>query len=533
MGGRRGDRRRDRRLRRSPGARPTTVPSHSTPERCTCSASRGVSGSGGVASVGSIVGRRRSPASAASSSPSALVVRASSLGVGRVVASAASSRSSCRPFAVPPGLRLAAPSSSPSPSPSRAVRAPFASPPPFFFRRRPPRRRLPFGKFRSSSRASALGLRAIRMRAPSSTCCASGVCASAAASSAADSRRSCLRAACTSRRALRACAAPAEFTSRPSSRFVSGQRCTAYSSCTSREYSARCQSHRAAWSRRPIWRSVSAWSSTFTPSRRSSRDQPPTISTASSNASASRRLPDLAQRAQPQLRVAVAAQAGDQEQPPQLAGRVEVQHRLRPPPVVRRHARAREHRPRLLLAPAQVLHGDPPQLALEDLRAPLAVRRDRHDPALHAQPAAASAPHRAHHDRAAAVDVAVEQRVQRHDRVVVRRRRVDEVHDDPRLLAGRAPRDAPHALLVDALRGRRRQVHADRRPRRVPALGQQLRVHQHVDLAALVARQDPRELALRRLARHGLRLDARVRRTPSPRCARASRPRSTRPPAGP
>ena len=57
----------------------------------------------------------------------------------------------------------------------------------------PPRRRLPLGKFRSSSRASADGLRAIRMRAPSSTCWASGVCASAAASSAAESRRSCLR----------------------------------------------------------------------------------------------------------------------------------------------------------------------------------------------------------------------------------------------------------------------------------------------------------------------------------------------------
>jgi hypothetical protein len=37
------------------------------------------------------------------------------------------------------------------------------------------------------------GLRAMRMRAPSSTCWASGVCARAAASSAADRRRSCLR----------------------------------------------------------------------------------------------------------------------------------------------------------------------------------------------------------------------------------------------------------------------------------------------------------------------------------------------------
>ena len=273
--------------------------------------------------------------------------------------------------------------------------APSASPPPFRRRRRPPRRRLPLGKFFSSSRARALGLRAIRIRAPSSTCWASGVCASAAASSAADSRRSCLRAACTSRRALRACAAPAELTSSPSSRFVSGQRCTAYSSCTSREYSARCQSQRAAWSRRPICFSVSAWSSTLTPSRRSSRDQPPTISTASSNASGSRRLPDLAERAQAQLRVAVAPQAGHEEQAAQLAGRVEVEHRLGAAPVVRGHARARQHRPGLLLAPAQVLHGDPPQLALEDLRAALRIGGDRHHAPLDAQPPAAPAPHRA------------------------------------------------------------------------------------------------------------------------------------------
>ena len=55
-----------------------------------------------------------------------------------------------------------------------------------------------------------------------------------------------------------------------------------------------------------------------------------------------------------------------------------------------------------------------------------------------------------------------------------------------------------------------REVHADGRARRVPALGQQLRVHQHVDLAALVGGEDARELALRRLARHALGLHARV-----------------------
>ena len=53
-------------------------------------------------------------------------------------------------------------------------------------------------------------------------------------------------------------------------------------------------------------------------------------------------------------------------------------------------------------------------------------------------------------------------------------------------------------------------MHADRRARRVPALGEQLRVDEHVDLAALVGGEDARELALGRLARDGLRLHARV-----------------------
>ena len=64
----------------------------------------------------------------------------------------------------------------------------------------------------------------------------------------------------------------------------------------------------------------------------------------------------------------------------------------------------------------------------------------------------------------------------------------------------------PDALLVDALGGGRREVHADRGARRVPALGEQLRVDEHVDVAALVAGEDLGELALRRLARHRLGL---------------------------
>ena len=61
----------------------------------------------------------------------------------------------------------------------------------------------------------------------------------------------------------------------------------------------------------------------------------------------------------------------DEEAAAQLAGRVEVQHRLGAAPVVRRDARAGERRPGVLLAPREVLDGDPPKLALEDLRAPL------------------------------------------------------------------------------------------------------------------------------------------------------------------
>src|SRR5215208_1215290 len=98
-------------------------------------------------------------------------------------------------------------------------------------------------------------------------------------------------------------------------------------------------------------------------------------------------VPDLAERAQAQLRVAVAAQTGDQEDAAQLARLVEMEHRLGPTPVVGSHPRARKHRPGLLLAPAQVLHGYAPKLTLEHLRATLLVGRDRNDAALHAQAA--------------------------------------------------------------------------------------------------------------------------------------------------
>ena len=173
---------------------------------------------------------------------------------------------------------------------------------------------------------------------------------------------------------------------------------------------------------------------------------------------------DLGQRALAQLRVAVALHALEQEAAAQLAVGVVVKRRLRAPPAVRGHARAGERRPGVLLLRRQVLDRDPPQLALEDAPAPLLVVGDRDDPALDAQPAAAAAAHRADDDRAAAVDVAVEQLVQRDDRLVVGRRGVHEVDDDARLLAGVAARDAADPLLVD--RASRRSARGACRPSR-------------------------------------------------------------------
>ena len=108
-----------------------------------------------------------------------------------------------------------------------------------------------------------------------------------------------------------------------------------------------------AWSRRPICFSASACSSTLTPSRRSSRDQPPTISTASSNASASRRLPTSPSARRRSWELRLRCRQVTRKRAAQLAGGVEVQHRLRAAPVVRRHARAGEHRPGVLLAPVR------------------------------------------------------------------------------------------------------------------------------------------------------------------------------------
>ena len=177
----------------------------------------------------------------------------------------------------------------------------------------------PLGKLRSSSRASAPGLRDMRVRAPLMTSSASAVCGSAAASSAAGSRRSCLRAACTSRRALRACAPPEEFTSRPSRRLVSGQRWTAYSSWTSRVFGAAPD---------PVVGLVAAADPLLgqrlqhdlrRPRACSSRGQAADeVERAVERLGVARR-GDLLQRAQAQLRVLVALDRGEQERALELA----------------------------------------------------------------------------------------------------------------------------------------------------------------------------------------------------------------------
>ena len=99
--------------------------------------------------------------------------------------------------------------------------------------------------------------------------------------------------------------------------------------------------------------------------------------------------------------------------------------------------------------------------------------------------------------------------MQRDGAVVVRRALVHEVDDDARLLARVHPHDPPDPLLVDALARSGRQVHDDGRARRVPALGEEHRVDEDVDLAALVAGEDLGELDRRSLAADGLGLQAR------------------------
>ena len=171
-----------------------------------------------------------------------------------------------------------------------------------------------------------------------------------------------------------------------------------------------------------------------------------------------------------------------------------------------------DRRPEALLVVVEELRVDALPLALDDREPPGDVLGDRDEPRRRRELAAGparGAPARGGRDaRALAVEVRVEQRVERDDALGVRRALRHEVDDDARLLARVRAHDPADPLLVDALRCRRGEVHADGRARRVPALGEQLRVDQDVDLAALVGGERLGELARRRAAGDGHRLEA-------------------------
>ena len=170
-----------------------------------------------------------------------------------------------------------------------------------------------------------------------------------------------------------------------------------------------------------------------------------------------------------------------------------------------------DRRPVALLVLVEVLRVDALPLPLDDADAAANVGRDRHEPRRRREAAARAAlraaARRRGDARALAVEVGVEQRVERDDALVVGRALRDEVDDDARLLARMDAHDAADPLLVDAPRRGRREVHADRGARRVPALGEQLRVDEHVDLAALVGGERLGEAHRRRPARDRLGLD--------------------------
>ena len=393
----------------------------------------------------------------------------------------------------------------PRPSP-----APFLPPCPDPLRLRRRRREPDLGKFRSSSRATPEGLRAARMRAPRSTSSPSGVWATAAAST-----RRLQPAVLVARRVHQAAGvAPVG-----ASRGVDQQAQQALGLGPALHRVLLVQVARVAGqSPDPGLSLVAAADAALGQSLQQHAGARAAV-VARPGADRFDRvveglgvteLGDLGQRLDPQLRVAVALHAGQEEAAAQLLGRVVLQHRLGAAPARGVDAGAGERGPDVLLGVVEVLDRDPPQLALQHLETLLLDVGNRDDALLDANPAAASAAHGTDHDRAASVDVAVEQAVQGDDRLVVGRGRVDEVDDQARLLAGVAAGDAAHALLVDAARGGRGQVHADRRARRVPALGEQHRVAEHVDLAALEPGQDLGQLALRGLARDGLGVDARV-----------------------
>ena len=105
----------------------------------------------------------------------------------------------------------------------------------------------------------------------------------------------------------------------------------------------------------------------------------------------------------------------------------------------------------MLLAVVKILDADAPKLALKYFVAALLAWRYWKHAALYANSAAAATADRTNDDRAAAVDVAVKQRVERHDRIIVARCRMDKVDYNAGLFAGVATRYAADPLLIDPL----------------------------------------------------------------------------------
>ena len=171
--------------------------------------------------------------------------------------------------------------------------------------------------------------------------------------------------------------------------------------------------------------------------------------------------------------------------------------------------------PQFLLVERQAVDGNGLPVVADHLRTARGIGRDRHDPRrlTHQRfreptPAAAHARRAWGDERARLERIDVEQRVEGDRAIGVRCGGLGKVDDDPRFLAAVQAHDAPDALLVHAAAGGRGKVHADGGARCVPALSEQLRVDEHVDVAALVGRERLGELARRRATGHGLGLEA-------------------------
>ena len=182
-------------------------------------------------------------------------------------------------------------------------------------------------------------------------------------------------------------------------------------------------------------------------------------------------------------------------------------------PLVEAHVAPGDRGPVELLVVVEVARVGPLPFARDHGEPALHVRGHRHEPRRRRQfpagPALDTASRRRGDPRALAVEVGVQQAVQRDDALVVRRALGREVDHHARLLARVHAHDPADPLLVDASRGGRGKVHADRRAWRVPAFSEQHRVDEHVDLAALVGGKGLGELHGRRAAAHGLGLEPR------------------------